>query len=743
MDNASSLPLDPPILGPGADRHDRGYRRIRDMRFGELAYRGWQEASKWLERVAPVELPDPPETLLRKHAPELAHAEAGIHILRDVAPQRFFVGAERAPTPAAIADGLAEHRAHLVAYADGLLKRQFDLLTYRTLWFGDPIDWHLDPLRSRRAPLVAWSLIDVHDPAIVGDSRLIWELNRHQWLVSLAQAWTLTGNEDYAEACVKTIDAWLDANPPGMGINWANSAEVALRAISWCWTLLLIREARSVSAAWLQRMFAGLWLHAAHVRRYLSYYQSRNTDLTCESLGLFYVATVFPEFRESDRWREVAVRILASECDAQICRDGVHFERSTCYHRYIADAYLHLVLLAQRNAIELPECISERVQQMIDFLVAIRRPDGVLPALGDDDGGCLLPLQRRSPCDARGLFGVAATHFRRRDFAWAAGGLTPEVMWLLGGDGLRAFETLRPTTPTTNPSCVFPSGGYASMRSDWTPEAHHAIVDIGPIGCPVSGGHGHADLLSIQCSVFGEPCLIDAGTYSYTGEPQWRDYFRSTAAHSTVMVDGMSQAEPAGPFGWHGQPRVRLREWHSTPEFDFLDAEHNGYLSLADPVAHRRRVIFVKPGYWILVDDLSGSARHQLDLTFQFAPLNVALGVHPWARAETANGRVLWICPFPSGPVQPALKCGEVSPISGWISEGYGDRRAAPMLIYSFGVSLPWRIVTLLLPDRQAPASPPSVRAIYDDTGQPTGIAFDRPRRIVRFSDRAVSVERE
>ena len=57
--------------------------------------------------------------------------------------------------------------------------------------------------------------------------------------VSLAQAWTLTGNEDYAEACVKTIDAWLDANPPGVGINWANSAEVALRAISWCWTLLL------------------------------------------------------------------------------------------------------------------------------------------------------------------------------------------------------------------------------------------------------------------------------------------------------------------------------------------------------------------------------------------------------------------------------------------------------------------------------------------------------------------------
>ena len=65
------------------------------------------------------------------------------------------------------------------------------------------------------------------------------------------------------------------------------------------------------------------------------------------------------------------------------------------------------------------------------------------------------------------------------------------------------------------------------------------------------------------------------------------------------------------------------------------------------------------------------------------------------------------------------------------------------MLIYSFAVALPWRIVTLLLPDRQGQASPPAVRAIYDDAGLPTGIAFERPRRIVRFSDQAVSVERE
>jgi hypothetical protein len=297
--------------------------------------------------------------------------------------------------------------------------------------------------------------------------------------------------------------------------------------------------------------------------------------------------------------------------------------------------------------------------------------------------------------------------------------------------------------PGSDATRVFPSGGYAVMRTGWEDDAHQVIVDVGPLGCPVSGGHGHADLLSIQCAIFGEPCLVDAGTYCFTAESPWRDFFRSTAAHSTVVIDGRSQAEPAGPFGWRRQPRGRLREWHSTPDFDFLDADHDGYLGLPDPVVHRRRLIFVKPGFWILVDDLSGAARHQVDLTFQFAPIAVTLGAHPWARAETPKGRVLWVSPFPSAPVQPALHYGGTAPIGGWISSDYGQRQPAPMLIYSFAVALPWRIVTLLLPDRQGAAFPPRVRAIYDDAGRPTGVAFDRPRRSVRFDDTEVSVERE
>ncbi|HEY6360386.1 MAG TPA: alginate lyase family protein [Vicinamibacterales bacterium] len=755
MDNAPPFPFEPSIQPPlaaaeaspaaaGFERRDRGgLRRLRDMRFAEIAYRGWQEASKWLERVTPTEQFDHPEALLRRHAPDLADPDAALRVVREAAPARFFAGVQDAAVAAALRERLPGYRQEVIAEADALLEHHFDLLGYRTLWFGDPVDWHLDPIRSRRSPLVPWSRLDPFDAEVVGDARIVWELNRHQWLVRLALARVLTGDERYAGACVHAIDEWLGTNPPGAGLNWASSLEASFRTVSWCWVLLLLRDSAAVSAEWTTKVLASLWVHAAHIRRYLSHYSSPTTQLTGEALGLFYVATLFPEFRDAARWRELSVSILVAESDAQIRRDGVHFEQSTCYQRYAVETYLHFLLLAARNGVHVPKQVAERVRQMVEFLLVIRQPNTSIPLIGDGDGGTLLPLVRRSSGDGRGIFGVAATLFERADFAWAADGPAPEIFWLLGAEGINRVDRMPSAPPGSDASRVFPSGGYAVMRTDWEADAHQIIVDVGPLGCPVSGGHGHADLLSIQCTIFGEPCLVDAGTYCCTGEPQWRDFFRSTAAHSTVVVDGQSQAEPAGPFGWRRQPRGRLREWHSTPEFDFLDAEHDGYLTLPDPVVHRRRVIFVKPGFWIVVDDLSGATRHQVDLTFQFAPIAVTLGAHPWARAETPKGRVLWVSPFPSAPVQPALHYGGLAPIRGWISRDYGQRQPAPMLIYSFAVALPWRIVTLLLPDRQGAASPPRVRAIYDEAGRPAGVAFDRPRRTVRFDDEAVCVERE
>src|SRR2546426_4819090 len=505
--------------------------RVLQMPVAEVLGRGRQEASKWVDRLAVVATP------ATRPAPATQQV-AGI------IPARFFEGAANADTTARVVAQM-QSRDWILATADAVREGRFDLLGSRGLDFGDPVDWHLDPISGRRAPLVHWSRLDPFDRALLGDCKVVWELNRHQWLLHLGQAYRLTGDERYAEDFVRQVQAWMQANPAGMGINWASSLEVAFRLISWCWALALFEGSQALSAELLAKVVAGIGDHARHVERYLSHYFSPNSHLTGEALGLFYAGVLFPDASRARRWRVRGAEILATQCERQVLPDGVYFEQSTCYQRYTAEIYLHFLILAARSGIGVPNLVAHRLQRLLDFLVTIRRPDGSMPLVGDADGGWLLPLTPRAPDDVRGVFSVAAAFFGRSDYAWAAGGLAPEAVWLLGSSGATVAEVLTQTPPPAMPSQIFSNGGYAIMRSGWERDAHQLVFDVGPLGCPISGGHGHADLLSIQCSVFGEPYLVDPGMYCYAVHPEGRGLFPRAAGPSPT---------PGGRPGGGGSP---------------------------------------------------------------------------------------------------------------------------------------------------------------------------------------------
>jgi hypothetical protein len=677
----------------------------------EIACRSRQALSKWWDRVAPA-----PAAVA---AEDPAAGEVLLRAFQEEAPSRFFAGATGASTLALLAGRMPGAPAAAIEAAEGVCLGRFDLLGYHGLSFGQPVDWHFDPLSGRRAPLLHWSRLDPLDAGVVGDSKVIYELSRQQWLVTLGQAYRATGDERYADAFASYVRAWIAANPRGMGINWASSLELALRIISWSWALLLFRSSEALTADLFVAIRASIRDHASHVERYLSSYFAPNTHLTGEALGLFYAGVLFPDLARAKHWRALGARILADESERQVWADGVYFEQSTCYQRYTLEIHFHFLALAERNGVAVPAIVSKRARAMLDFLMALRRPDGTVPEIGDADGGWLLPLVPRRPLDMRGIFSTAAALFGRADYAWAAGRPAPETLWLLGPAGLDAFEAVRPEPPRAPASRLFPCGGYAVMRNTWQADGHALVFDAGPLSSPLSG-HGHADLLSIQCSVFGQPCLVDAGTYAYA-DPEWREFFRGTAAHSTVLVDGESQAVPAGPFQWAAWPRAKLRRWISTDAADFADAEHDAYHRLSDPVTHRRRVLFVKPRYWVVVDDLDGAAEHRLELRFQFGPADVALGQEQSARARVGPGSALVVRPFATVPLAAQVRRGERRPVAGWVSPEYGQRRPAPVLIYSAAARLPVRIVTVLLPTR-AP-SWPSVSALRR-AGRLVGLEF-------------------
>ena len=196
-------------------------------------------------------------------------------------------------------------------------------------------------------------------------------------------------------------------------------------------------------------------------------------------MGLFYAGVLFPEINGAARWRTLGRRILLEQMERQIHDDGVYFEQSTRYQYYTVEIYLHFMILSQRHGEELPEGFATRLQSMLDFLLNLRRPDGTFPQLGDTDGGSLLPLLKREPGDFSALFSVAASLFRREDYAWAARGCTPELTCLLGPSGHYGYLSLKHKPPRLMASQLYPDGGYVVMRSDWRGHGHQLILDVG------------------------------------------------------------------------------------------------------------------------------------------------------------------------------------------------------------------------------------------------------------------------
>jgi hypothetical protein len=706
------------------------------MGFMEIAARGMQEASKWLERAgiagrsswdANVRFGDS-----KVNAPTRVPDTA-----------RFFEGAVSAATPGLLFARAPASCTRAIAEAEDILRGRFALLGHRDLHFGDPIDWHLDPLSGRRAPFVHWSKLDTLDPTNGGDCKLVWELNRHQWFVRLGQAYRLTGDERYATHFAARLRHWMEVNPPGFGINWASSLEVGLRLIAWCWAMHLFIGSRALDAQLTSLMAGAIATHAAHVERNLSYYFSANTHLTGEALSLFHAGILLQDTRSAPRWRALGSRILSEQIERQVFSDGVYFEQSTCYQRYTLDTYLHFIALSERSHHAIGQQIRDRVGLMLDCLIALRAPDGTMPEIGDADGGRLVPLDNVAPDDFSAVFSTAAALLGREDCAWAAGGLSDETLWLLGARGLAAFDSLTAAPPGDSPSRLFPHGGMVVMADGRSEGANRMLFDVGPLGCHLSGGHGHSDLLSITCSAFGRACLVDPGTFCYTSDSPWRNHFRASFAHSTVTVDGETQARPKGPFSWRERPSARLLQWSSTVDFDFADAEHDAYARFSDAVIHRRRVLFVKPRFWVIVDDLYGTVEHTVEMRYQFAPgYQVSLERTPWVAAHGPAGASLFAAVFCTVPSRAYLREGSLDPIGGWVSPGFGTRLAAPALCYRADGRFPIRMATMLFPTDRITATPPHVAPLMSSGPALRGLAINHGEEFVLIDDHSVSLEK-
>jgi hypothetical protein len=599
----------------------------------------------------------------------------------------FFFSGDTIPTLCSLLRQRFPGRAEeIVRRAERICEHRFDLLGYEDLDYGREIDWHCDRVHGKQAPRKPWYKIRYLDLAEVGDSKVIWELNRHQHLVTLAKAYRLSGDQKFATELFQQWESWHRENPYPIGVNWASSLEVAFRSLSWLWMYFLLQGSEPMFPEFRSQWLQALGVSARHIDIHLSTYFSPNTHLLGEGVALFFIGMLCPELPSAQRWRERGWEIVQQEAKRQVRPDGFHFEQSTYYHVYAIDFFLHAGILASLNNFPAIPEFDRTLEKMLDVLCLLGR-SGEPPRFGDDDGGRLFDPQRNRARHLLDPLSTGAVVFGRGDFKAIAGGLREETLWLLGKDGVAEFDRIQAAHPAPTSVRLQDSGLHIMAGGRST---NQLVIDAGPQGMQTAG-HGHADALSVILYNDGHPLLIDPGTYEYVGEGTERDRFRGTRAHNTLSIDGLDQAHPEGPFAWSKLPNVEAEAWINGRSFDLFVGRHDGYTRLPNPVVHRRSVFSLKSRFWLVRDLVLGTGSHQLDLFWHLAPeLSRRAGkTEDFIDPGGEKGlRVLAV--GPSGCSRTVVE-GEWSP-------AYGRRQPSQTLHVSSVSELPTEFVTLLIP---------------------------------------------
>lgn len=578
---------------------------------------------------------------------------------------------------------------------------------------GNSVDWNLDPWSQKHLPNVHWARmgfrVDGDSGERIGDLMFPNEPNKHQYFITLGKAYLVTNDEKYSNCFTRHLLDWIQKNPVEVGVAYLTTLNVAQRLISWVFAFQFFKDSAYFRENGLKDFIKFLYLQTVFLRQHLTtFWRPRNNYSFAESTALIFVATVFPEFQESQEWLATGISLLEEELEKQIWPDGVSFEQSSGYQRFVTDFVLLITLLVENGNTRLSVDVHRIFEKLLESLMNLVQPDGNIPLIGDvstekgfnfDDSNDFLFCKSYSS--------TGAVLLNRRDMKWIAGNFHEESAWLLGCTGYNKFESITAKPPTYT-SKDFPAGGYYIMRNGWDENSHHLIVDCGYTGLGVDGhgGHGHNDILSFNLCVFGEPVIIDSGTYIYSGARYWRDLFRSTRAHNTVVVDDEEIADLGpGLFELRNQAQPFFYRWETTPDYDLFDGGHTGYQRLVSPIEHRRQILFVKPDFWIIRDLLLGEGEHTFDLYFHFVPLE-CISSHENHTVYAQTKRGMRLCLMSLTDEECSLTVEE-----SWVSFCYGTKENAPVVRYSKKCNAPVEFLTLIYPlHKDEPLSIPNIR---------------------------------
>jgi hypothetical protein len=390
-----------------------------------------------------------------------------------------------------------------------------------------------------------------------GDVRQVWEASRLQQLTALAYiasvdpSSTNTALNNY----YLQFNSWFENNKPYYGPHYISVMECALRVISVCFSSSLIENKIKDKTQWL-KLSNLITSHAEIIIERLSLHSSSGNHTLTEASALIFAGVFCAKHPRASVWFNVGSTLFIKEFLRQTNPDGSGIEQTSWYLKFIYELAVTTLPMMDKSE---QEKIKKRVCSVEQFLADIS-VKGQIISFGDSDNGYAV---------SRYL------SFTKKEVS--------------AGDGHFHYED---------------TGLIRVQQSDTV-----IFFDCGNLGMKPGFGHGHADALSIQIFYQNAPVLCETGTGTYNGDNEQRRYFRSTAAHNTLVINRQDQSEQSSRFMWKTDIKAELLQLDTKENGIYILARHFGYAERFGCIHYRGVFVSVKGGVYVW-DYVDGTAEN-------------------------------------------------------------------------------------------------------------------------------------
>ena len=389
------------------------------------------------------------------------------------------------------------------------------------------------------------------------------------------------------------IQRWIEDNPLGFGTGWEPYPS-SLRIVNWIkWFLLDLNSNNNVKQIWLD----SLVIQMRFLSQNLEYHLLGN-HLFANAKALVF-AGLFFKGEEADHWYRLGVSIINRELPEQVLSDGGNFELSPMYHAIFLEDLLDLINIHQAYDRNLLDNLENKIIQMLGWLKVMSHPDGEISFFNDS------------------TLDVAPSFIELLDY-------TNRLGIVFKNKQVNQFIHLE-------------KSGYIRVEN----ENMVIIADLADIGPEYIPGHGHADALSFELSLFGERVIVNSGISTYEiGIARYKQ--RGTELHSTITIDNQNSSEVWSGFRVANRAKVfdikKLKDINGV-EFS---ACHDGYKKLKEGVLHCRHWIVSNDSIKI-VDNITGRGVHQVRSVLPLHPSVLVSGLQEGSISLNIGGKIVKI----------------------------------------------------------------------------------------------------